>query len=192
MGVVNIEEYTCLTDDPFADVRGYVIKYLSEQYPEKDILLLKYVADIYNDRGEARLHRFFLNSTITRSAIGFQTSKEKKEKTEKHFTSLLQGTMDGVSGICRITGKETIFYMDNSFLTGSGTFLNFHLGLDAGIMFSKEALVKFIFVPYGTEMIYDKIGVSGSNIPEIVKYYVNQVIENFTNFSTGPTIDKFE
>ena len=39
------------TGDPFADVGGYVIKYLFEKYPEKDILgLIKYVSDIYVKR----------------------------------------------------------------------------------------------------------------------------------------------
>ena len=178
---IDYELLTKPTGDPFSEVGGYVIKFLSEQYPEKDIIsLIKHVSNIYIDRWNAGLHMFFLNSTITQSAKGYQTPKEKKEKTEKYFTDLLQGIINGINGTCRITGKETILYKagrENSFLTGSGAFLNFHHGLDTGIMLSKEAIIKFFFVPYGTEIIYDKIGVIGSNIPEIVEYYVNKVVE---------------
>jgi CRISPR-associated protein Cst1 len=81
------------TGDPFADVGGYVIKYLMEKHPEKDILgLIEYAATIYINRWNAGLYMFFLNSTITQNAKGFQTAIEKMEKTKDYFRSLINET----------------------------------------------------------------------------------------------------
>jgi CRISPR-associated protein Cst1 len=176
---IDYEWLTQPTGDPFADIGGYVIKYLSEKHPEKDILeLIMYLANVYIDRWNAGLHMFFLNSKITQNR--FKTPEIKKEKTKEYFNNLLEGRIESKKGVCRITGRMTDLYTagrDNSFLTGSGTFLNFHHGLDYGVMLSKEALIRFFFVPFGCEIIYDKIAVIGSNISQIVEYNVKNIVD---------------
>jgi hypothetical protein len=166
------------TGDPFADVGGYVIKYLTDKHPEKDILcLIDYASQIYIDRWNAGLHMFFLNSTITQSAKGYQSSSEKKAKTKDYFESLINGTAKSIDGYCRILGEKTKLYRagrENSILTGSGTFLNFHHNLDSGIMLSKEAIIRFFFVPLGSIMISDKMGIISSNQKEVVDYFVKK------------------
>lgn len=178
------------TGDPFADAGGFAIEYLfhrsEEKNQEKDILkLIKEVANIYIKRWNAGLHMFFLNSTITQSAKGFQTHEEKLLKTENYFMSLLNETAPNNEGVCRIIGERTKLFRagrENSILTGSGTFLNFHHAMEAGIMLSKEAIIRFFFVPIASIMVYDKMGIIHSNQNEVVKYFISKnALENLKN-----------
>jgi hypothetical protein len=176
------------TGDPFADAGGFAIEYLLKKpgEKEKDIMrLIKEVANIYIKRWDAGLHLFFLNSTITQSAKGFQTHKEKLLKTENYFKSLLNETANYNEGTCRITGKRTRLFKagrENSILTGSGTFLNFHHAMEAGIMLSKEAIIRFFFVPIASVMVYDKMSIIHSNQNELLQYFIfKNVSENIKN-----------
>jgi CRISPR-associated protein Cst1 len=183
---IDYEWLTKPTGDPFADAGGFAIEYLSERSPEKDILeLIKEVSNIYIDQWNAGLHVFFLNSTITQSAKGFQTHEEKKAKTINYFMSLLNESAPYSNGVCRVIGQRTKLFRagrENSLLTGSGTFLNFHHNLESGIMLSKEALIRFFFVPVASIMIYDKMGIIHSNQEEVIDYFIKKnVSENIKN-----------
>ncbi len=178
------------TGDPFADAGGFAIEYLLNREEEKDkkkdiLSLIKEVANIYIKRWDAGLHMFFLNSTITQSAKGFQTHDEKLSKTTNYFESLVNETAFNIEGTCRIIGERTKLFKagrENSILTGSGTFLNFHHGMEAGIMLSKEAIIRFFFVPIASVMVYDKMGIIHSNQNEVIKYFIQEnVSENIKN-----------
>ena len=146
--MTNITQYTTCTGDPFADVGGYAIKEFAERSPEKSIIdLIAEVTQIYIGNWGAKINPFFLNSKITQPAFD---SKKKYDETMKNFQSLIDETADHIKGFCRITGKETKLFVagrDNSILSGSGGFVNFHHTFEKGIMLSKEALIRFHFVP---------------------------------------------
>ncbi|MDD4603953.1 MAG: hypothetical protein PHF97_09135 [Bacteroidales bacterium] len=183
---IDYEWLTKPTGDPFADAGGFAIEYLSKRSSEKDILdLIKEVSNIYINQWKAGLHVFFLNSTITQSAKGFQTAEEKKAKTISYFESLLNESAPCSEGVCRVIGKRTKLFKagrDNSLLTGSGTFLNFHHNFESGIMLSKEALIRFFFVPISSIMIYDKMGIIHSNQNEVMDFFIKKnVSDNLKN-----------
>ena len=74
------------TGDPFADVGGYVIKYLRNKHHEKDILdLIEYMANIYINKWEGKINPFFLNSAITQPAF---KGDVKLKETLKYFFNL--------------------------------------------------------------------------------------------------------
>lgn len=163
---------TCLTGDPFSDLGGYVVKTLHQRFPDKNILeLIEYVTRIYVDKWEAKINPFFLNSKITQPAFKAQ---KKIEETQKYFTALLNGTEKNKKGFCRITGQKTLLFAagrDNSILSGSSTFVNFHHTFEGGIMLSKEALIRFHFVPLGCIYLLGKIALIHSNNQEIVELF---------------------
>jgi len=175
---VNYEWLTRPTGDPFADSGGFAIEEFSKRSPDKNIMeLVKEVADIYIDQWNAGLHVFFLNSTITQSAKGFQTHEEKKAKTVNYFMSLINESAPYSNGVCRVIGQRSKLFRagrENSLLTGSGTFLNFNHNLESGIMLSKEALIRFFFVPIASVMIYDKMGIIHSNQEEVVDFFIKK------------------
>ena len=172
----NTIDYEWLTTgDPFADVGGYVIKYLSEKYPGKDILeLIEHTARIYVNRWESKINPFFLNSAITQPAFKGET---KIKETLKYFSALVNETYPHESGYCRITGKKTKLFKagrDNSLLSGSGTFINFHHSFQSGIMMSKEMIIRMFFIPYGTILIGGRIAVIHSNDADVNDYFVKE------------------
>nr|HRC95054.1 hypothetical protein [Tenuifilaceae bacterium] len=102
---IDYEWLTRPTGDPFADVGGFAIEYLSEKFPEKDIMeLIDYITKIYVEKWNGKLNAFFLNSKITQPA--FQGSR-KTEETLKYFKDLINETELFEVGYCRITGRET-------------------------------------------------------------------------------------
>src|SRR5579859_7840835 len=127
ISITNIDWLTHPTGDPFADTGGYVIKYLSEKFPEKNVLeLIEYIAKIYVNRWGAKINPFFLNSAITQPAFKGDT---KIKETLKYFKSLLEEKDYVEEGYCRISGQKTKLFKagrDNSIMSGSGTFVNFH------------------------------------------------------------------
>jgi CRISPR-associated protein Cst1 len=173
---IDYEWLTKPTGDPFADAGGYVIKYLSEKYPEKDILeIIEHIAEIYVNRWESKINSFFLNSAITQPAF---KGDVKIKETLRYFSSLIHETHPSESGYCRITGIQTKLFKagrDNSLLSGSGTFVNFHHNLQAGIMISKEMIIRMFFIPYGAILIGGRIAVIHSNDTNVNEYFV---IEN--------------
>lgn len=135
------------TGDPFANAGGYALKVFSDTFPDDDILqLISRATDIYVDRWDSKLNIFFLNSKITQGSFNPQ---RKKEETEKYFKSLLND-IDAKDGFCRITGRMTKVFpagRDNSILTGSSKFVNFHHCFESGVMLSKEMLIRMFFLP---------------------------------------------
>jgi CRISPR-associated protein Cst1 len=164
------------TGDPFADVGGYVIKYLDEQHPEKNILEhIEYLANIYIYKWEGKINPFFLNSPITQPAF---KGHIKIEETIKYYTSLLNETMTFEVGYCRITGRKTKLFKagrENSLLSGSGAFVNFHHNFQLGMMLSKEMLIRMFFIPYGSIFVGGKIAIIQSNENKINEFFTYNI-----------------
>ena len=163
------------TGDPFADVGGDVIKYLSEKHPKKDILeLIEYMAKIYVDKWEGKINPFFLNSAITQPAY---KGVVKIKETIKYFDSLIYETAISEVGFCRITGRKTKLFKagrDNSLMSGSGTFVNFHHNFQFGMMLSKEMIIRMFFIPFGSIYIGGRIAIIQSNLAEVNEFFVEK------------------
>lgn len=172
---INNDWLTRATGDPFADTGGAVIKYLREKYPQKDILeLIADVANIYVNKWAGKINPFFLNSAITQPAF---KGEKKIQETLKYFRSLLNDSAPNEDGFCRISGQKTKLYKagrDNSLLSGSGTFVNFHHSFQQGIMLSKEIIIRMFFVPLGTILIGGRIAIIQSNSEEVNDFFAQQ------------------
>lgn len=170
---VDYDALTSTTGDPFVDTGGYALKEMMAAFPDDDILqLIMRATDIYVDNWGAKINPFFLNSTITQPK--FKTKKDKIEKTQSYFEGLLNETSEFNIGHCRIMGRKANLFpanRKNSVLSGSGAFANFHHSFDAGMRLSKEALIRYHFLPLGSESLKDKICVISSNDPKIVETY---------------------
>lgn len=175
---INYEWLTKPTGDPFVDAGGFAIEYLSEKFPEKDILeLINYITKIYVEKWGGKLHAFFLNSKITQPAFQGQ---RKIEETLKYFKGLIKETQSFEDGNCRITGQETKLFIsgrDNSVMTGSGTFINFHHYFQKGISLSKEALIRIHFVPFACQQLQGKISLLQSSDHKLSKLFVKLTVE---------------
>lgn len=183
---IDYDWLTRSTGDPFADVGGYVIKYLSEKQPEKDILgLIEYMAKIYVNRWEGKINPFFLNSAITQPAF---KGDVKIKETIKYFSSLINETAVYEEGYCRITGRKTKLFKagrDNSLMSGSGTFVNFHHNFQLGMMLSKEMIIRMFFVPFGSIFIGGRIAIIQSNQMEVNDFFVKKNCDsNIANIAT--------
>lgn len=179
------------TGDPFVDTGGFALKEVAERYPDADILELIMIATyIYVDKWEAKLNTFFLNSKITQPVF---KAEQKKEETRKYFEGLLNETLPFTIGYCRVTNRKTKLFSacrDNSVLSGSGTFVNFHHSFQDGLMLSKEALIRYHFLPLGCELLQGKVALIHSNDPQITELYArSHCSRNFTaigqNLSDG-------
>ena len=187
MEEINIAQYITPTGDPFADAGGYAIKEFAERSPNKGIMdLIAEVTQIYIRNWDAKINPFFLNSKITQPAFD---TKKKTDETLKYFQSLLNGTAEHITGFCRITGKETKLFVagrDNSILSGSGGFVNFHHTFEKGIMLSKEALIRFHFVPIACQFLQGRIALIHSSEPKATEFFVREnVRENLWNIASG-------
>lgn len=160
------------TGDPFADAGGYALKEFTKRYPEKNILeLIEEVTKIYVYQWEAKINTFFLNSKVTQPAF---KAERKVDETMKYFRELMDGKASVGIGYCRITGRETQLFIagrDNSILSGSGTFVNFHHTFEAGIMVSKEMLVRFHFVPLACILLQGRIALIHSNDTHLTEFF---------------------
>ncbi|MBV5283641.1 MAG: type I-B CRISPR-associated protein Cas8b1/Cst1 [Paludibacter sp.] len=175
------------TGDPFADVGGYVIKYLMEKYPDKDVLgLIEYIAKIYVNKWEGKINPFFLNSAITQPAY---KGDVKIKETIKYFTSIINETGISEEGFCRISGRKTKLFKagrDNSLMSGSGTFVNFHHNFQFGMMLSKEMIIRMFFIPFGSIYIGGRIAIIQSNLSEVNEFFVKKNCEaNSSNLATS-------
>ena len=185
---IDYEWITRPTGDPFADTGGYVIQYLWKHvYPDKDIdELIEFVTKIYVNDWDAKLNTFFLNSKITQPAF---KGNRKIEETHNYFNSLINETVDNNIGFCRISGKKTKLFpagRDNSLMSGSGTFINFHHGFENGIKLSKEIIIRMYFVPLGSILLSGRIALIKSNDDTLSYFYVeNNIRENLKNISIG-------
>lgn len=185
---INEKWLTQPTGDPFVDIGGYVIEYLLENIYKGDTIeqLIDRVTKIYVNHWDAKLNTFFLNSKITQPA--FKGSR-KIEEANKYFNSLLTNTEPNEIGYCRITGQKTNLFdagRDNSIMSGSRTFINFHHSFDKGLKLSKEVLIRLHFVPFGSELLSGKVALIKSSKPLITKLFVHKNIKNnLQNFATG-------
>lgn len=178
------------TGDPFADTGGYVIKCLQEKNPGKGILeLIHEITKIYVNKWEGKINTFFLNSPITQPAF---KGERKIEETMSYFQSLINESAPSNDGLCRISGRHTKVFKagrDNTLMSGSGTFVNFHHNFQSGIMLSKEMIIRMYFIPFGTILIGGKISIIQTNLSEIDEFWVRRNVENnFANLSMSASI----
>ena len=175
---IDYEWLTRPTGDPFADAGGFAIEFLSEKFPEKDILdLIEYITKIYVEKWNGKLNAFFLNSKITQPA--FQGPR-KIEETLRYFDRLIKEIELSEIGYCRITGRETKLFFggrDNSIMTGSGTLINFHHYFQKGIALSKEALIRIHFVPFACQQLQGRISLIQSSNQKLSNSFVKLTVE---------------
>ena len=176
---IDYEWLTRPTGDPFADAGGFAIEYLSEKFPEKDILeLIDYITKIYVEKWGGKLDAFFLNSKITNNAF---KGNKKIEETKKYFKGLVDGVESLEFGYCRITGRETKLFFagrNNSVMTGSGKLnINFHHFFQKGISLSKEALIRIHFVPFSCQQLQGRISLMQSSNAKLSNLFVRLTIE---------------
>jgi len=184
---INYEWLTKPTGDPFADAGGFAIEYLSEKFPEKGIMeLIEYITKIYVEKWDSKINAFFLNSKITQPAFD---SKRKIEETLKYFESLSNESESYETGYCRITGQETELsrpLKNNSIMTGSSAFINFHHFFQKGISLSKEALIRMYFIPFACQQLQGKICLIQSSNEKLSKAFVKRTIDqNLKDIATG-------
>lgn len=184
---IDYEWLTRATGDPFADTGGCVIRYLWILYPEIDIdELIEFVTKIYVNDWEGKLNTFFLNSKITQPAF---KGIRKIDETIKYFDSIIKESEKGETGYCRITGRNVKLFnagRDNSIMSGSGTFINFHHRFESGLKLSKEALIRMHFVPLGSLLLIGKIALLKSNDEVLSNFFAeNNVKQNLANVRNG-------
>jgi len=174
---IDYEWLTRPTGDPFADAGGFAIEYLSEKFPEKDILeLIKYVtADNYISTWKGKLHSYYHGSKITNPSI--KTDEAKIEGTMKMFEAIITERNEAEVGFCRISGRETKLYSlgrESMMLSGSGGFINFHHYFDDGLKMSKEIVIRMFFMPLATILLQGKIALVYSNNLDAVRFWVQE------------------
>lgn len=181
--------FTDTTGDPFADIGGLAIKHLQKQehLKNKSILeLVEYIAKIYVNNWDGKLHTFFLNSKITQVAFKGQ---RKIDEAVKYYSDLLNDKEEFQIGYCRLSGRKTKLYpagRDNHILSGSGTFINFNHGFQNGIYLSKEILIRMFFVPFGSIGLGDKIALLYSNQSDVTELFVVENCKrNFSKIGSG-------
>ncbi|MBL7818848.1 MAG: type I-B CRISPR-associated protein Cas8b1/Cst1 [Saprospiraceae bacterium] len=173
---------TKLTGDPFADVGGYVIKYLMEENgvtKGKSIeKIIEWMTEKYVTNWSGKLNAFFLNSTITQPAF---KGERKVTETIEYFRKLINDELPHREGYCRISGEKTKLFSagrDNHILSGSGTFINFHASHEGGLAFSKEMIIRSFFVPFGLQQLNDKIALIYSNYPDVTWQFIKENCES--------------
>ena len=156
---VDYEWLTRPTGDPFADTGGYVIQYLWNLYPDKDIdELIEYVTKIYVSDWKGKLHTFFHGSKITNPSI--KKDEDKVRGTIELYQSILAEKANYIEGNCRITGRYTKLFSagrESLILSGSGAFINYHHNFQPGLYLSKEILIRMFFIPLGVQLLIEKI-----------------------------------
>jgi len=172
---IDYEWLTRPTGDPFADAGGFVIEYLSEKFPEKDIFeLIRYVTiDNYISTWKGKLHSFYHGSKITNPAI--KTDEARIEGSLKLFENIITEKEPSEPGFCRICGRETKLFSlgrESLMLAGSGGFINFHHFFDTGLKLSKEVVIRMFFMPLGTILLQGNIALLYSNNIEAVKLWI--------------------
>ena len=166
--------------DPFVDAGGYALEEFSRHFPDLDILqLIRKAAEIYVYSWGAKINPFFLNSPITQPAF---KGDKKITETESYFRYVLSNNLDADSsapvGVCRLTGRKTYLFpcgRNNSVLSGSTAFVNFHHNFQIGMMVSKEIVIRYFFLPLGCEQLQGQIALITSSNPEISSFYSQKV-----------------
>lgn len=125
------------------------------------------------DKWNSKINPFFLNSKITQPAFG---SQKKKDETYNYFKALLDETIQYKEGICRISGLKTRLFpagRDNSFLSGSNTFVNFHHSFEKGIFLSKEIIIRFHFLPLACELLQGRVSFINCNVVDVIDFFAS-------------------
>ena len=155
------------------------MKYLSEKYPEKDILeLIEFATNIYVDKWVKSIYQFFPNCPILQNK---GNPIKQKEDTIKYFISLLNNQNAVNVDYCRILGFKTELFLarrNNSILTGAGSFANCHHSFEDGLPVSKEVIIRFYFLPFGSEMLCGKLCVIHSSNSLTSELYVRQCCDS--------------
>jgi CRISPR-associated protein Cst1 len=183
---IDYEWLTKPTGDPFADTGGYVIKYLWNLYPDKDIdELIEFVTKIYVNDWNGKLHTFFHGSKITNPSI--KKNEDKINGTIKLYKSIIEETADFIEGNCRLSGRNTKLFSagrDFLILSGSGAFVNFHHNFQSGLYLSKEILIRMFFIPLGSQLLLGKVAIIQSSNKEISEFYaINNSSNNLNKIS---------
>lgn len=172
---IQYDKLWCPSGDPFVDAGGYALKFLSEQFPEKDIMdLIEFATNIYVDRWNSKINPIFLNSKITQTKDN--PPQKQKDGTIKFFKDLLSDNIPGLLGVCRVLGIMCKLYpagRDLSVLSGSGAFTNFHHSFESGMMLSKEAIIRYHFLPLACELLDKNLCVISSNNPKTTELYAS-------------------
>lgn len=186
---IDYEWLTRPTGDPFADTGGYVIQYLWSipTCRNMDIdELIEFVTKIYVNDWGANLYTFFLNSKITQSRF---KGKRKIDETIKYFDGLLKETENSELGNCRITGRNVKLFnagRDNTIMSGSSAFINFHHYFEGGLKLSKEAIIRMHFVPLGSLLLSGRIALLKSNDEALSYFFVEcNLKENLASIRNG-------
>lgn len=174
---IDYEWLTRPTGDPFADAGGFVIEYLSERFPEKDIFeLIKYVTiDNYISTWKGKLHSYYHGSKITNPSI--KKDEDRIKGTLKLFEDIITEKESSEFGFCRISGRETKLFSlgrESLMLAGSGGYINFHHFFDTGLKLSKEVAIRMFFMPLGTILLQGKIALLYSNNMEVVRFWIKE------------------
>lgn len=171
---IDYEWLTKPTGDPFADTGGYVIQYLWNLYPDKDIdELIEFATKIYVNDWKGKLHTFFHGSKITNPSI--KKDEDKVRGTKELYKSILAERANHIEGNCRISGRHTKLFSagrESLILSGSGAFINYHHNFQSGLYLSKEILIRMFFIPLGVQLLIGKVALIQSNIDEISRLYV--------------------
>ncbi len=171
---IDYEWLTKPTGDPFADTGGYVIRYLWQIYPEKDIdELIEFVTKIYVRNWGGKLHTFFHGSKITNPSI--KTDEKKIKGTIALYNSIINEIADYKEGYCRISGRMSKLFSagrESMILSGSGAFVNFHHYFDSGLFLSKEILIRMFFIPLGTQLLLGKVATLQCSNTRYVDFFV--------------------
>lgn len=174
--------------DPFVDAGGFALKFLSEKFPDKDILnIVDFVTDIYVNKWNSSVQKFFFNSKITNPSI--KDSAKKASETHDFFVKILNGKDSCTEGYCRILGhKAKLYNADRRTypLGGAQSFTNFFHSFETGLMVSPEAIIRLFFVPFGVEIIDGKLAIINSNYFDISYKYVSKCCaKNLMRISSG-------
>lgn len=215
---INIEWLTEMTGDPFADAGGLVIQFfrhLPEFKGKTTLEIIEYVANVYINEWEGKLHPFFLNSPVTQAAFTeyewegerYSAREIKKMKlsdeqlnqarredrkvseTVSYYQGLIDETVTYKVGYCEISGKKTKLFpagRNNQILGGSGTFVNFYPNLQAAAFLSKECIIRMFFVPLGIHRLADKLALVVSNNQKVGQFFVFQnCLNNWSALKLG-------
>ncbi len=173
---------TIPTGDPFCDVGGFVIDYLQGVHDENKNTekLIAYISNIYIKSWKQKLHSFFHNSKFGRPKL-IGKYKEAFEENMTYYKSLLNDEEFVKEGHCRIIGHQTKLFSAtrmNSILTGANSFINFSHGFENGLLYSKEALIRVFFVPFGAVQIGGRYAVLYSNRENITNFFVEETCKH--------------
>jgi CRISPR-associated protein Cst1 len=146
------------TGDPFVDAGEMALKYISERFPDKDVMqLIDWAARVYIERWDAKINSLFLNSPITQPA--YNTRELRIGKTMERFDEVLSANSE--LGFCRYCGKKAYLSevgRDTSCLVGSGKLVNFHHAHEEGLMACSSCITKLFFLPLAVIQIGELVG----------------------------------